>query len=79
MNKRIAVVGAGAIGGYAGAHMARAGHDVTLIDAWPAHVEAIRKEGLHISGMTPAEMIPYMESQKAKWAPLVAASGVTVE
>ncbi len=57
MNKRIVVMGAGAIGGYAGAHMARAGHDVTLIDAWPAHVEAIRKEGLHISGMTPAETV----------------------
>ena len=32
MGKRIAVVGAGAVGGYAGAHMAAAGHDVTLID-----------------------------------------------
>ncbi len=35
--------------------------------------------GAEISGMTPAEMIPYMENQKAKWAPLVAASGVQVE
>ena len=57
MNERIAVVGAGAIGGYAGAHMARAGHDVTLIDAWPEHVEAMRKQGLHVSGMTPAETV----------------------
>lgn len=55
MNERIAVVGAGAIGGYAGAHMARAGHDVTLIDAWPEHVEAMRRQGLQVSGMTPAE------------------------
>ena len=55
MNKRIAVMGAGAIGGYAGAHMTRAGHDVTLIDAWPEHVEAMRKQGLHLSGMTQAE------------------------
>ena len=55
MNKRIAVVGAGAIGGYAGAHMTRAGHDVTLIDAWPAHVDAMRLHGLHVSGMTPEE------------------------
>ncbi|HTD92123.1 MAG TPA: 2-dehydropantoate 2-reductase N-terminal domain-containing protein, partial [Burkholderiales bacterium] len=52
---RIAIIGAGAIGGYAGAHMTRAGHDVTLIDAWPEHVEAMRKHGLHISGMTAAE------------------------
>ncbi len=55
MNKRIAVVGAGAIGGYAGAHMTRAGHDVTLIDAWPAHVDVMRINGLQVSGMTPAE------------------------
>ena len=55
MSKRIAVIGAGAIGGYAGAHMTRAGHDVTLIDAWPEHVAAMRADGLHISGMTPAE------------------------
>ena len=48
-------MGAGAIGGYAGAHMTRAGHDVTLIDAWPEHVDAMRKHGLHVSGMTPAE------------------------
>ena len=32
MSKRIAVVGAGAVGGYVGASLAHAGHDVTLID-----------------------------------------------
>ncbi|MBX9810874.1 MAG: 2-dehydropantoate 2-reductase, partial [Burkholderiales bacterium] len=55
MSKRIAVVGAGAIGGYAGGHMTRAGHDVTLIDAWPEHVEYMRSHGLQLSGMTPQE------------------------
>lgn len=55
MGKRIVVVGAGAIGGYAGGHMTRAGHDVTLIDAWPEHVEQMRAHGLHLSGMSPAE------------------------
>lgn len=55
MNKRIVVVGAGAIGGYAGGHMTRAGYDVTLVDAWPEHVEYMRKHGLQLSGMTPAE------------------------
>lgn len=53
--KRIAIVGAGAVGGYLGAHMTRAGHDVTMIDPWPEHVEIIRSRGLEISGMTPAE------------------------
>ncbi len=52
---RIAVVGAGAVGGYVGAGLAAAGHDVTLIDPWPAHVEAIRAGGMHLSGMTEAE------------------------
>ena len=55
MGKRIVVVGAGAIGGYAGGHMSRAGHDVTLVDAWPEHVEYMREHGLQISGLTEAE------------------------
>jgi 2-dehydropantoate 2-reductase len=55
MGKRIVVVGAGAIGGYAGGLMARAGEDVTLIDAWPEHVEYVRKHGLQLSGVTPQE------------------------
>lgn len=46
---RIVFVGAGAIGSYSGAHLARAGHDVTLIDPFHAHVEAIRANGLHVS------------------------------
>jgi 2-dehydropantoate 2-reductase len=55
MTKRIAFVGAGAIGGYIGANLTALGHDVTLIDAWPAHVEAMRAEGMHLYGMTEAE------------------------
>src|SRR5690348_11579275 len=55
MGKRIAVIGAGAVGGYAGAHMAAAGHDVTLIDPWPAHVEYMKSHGMEIFGMTPQE------------------------
>jgi 2-dehydropantoate 2-reductase len=55
MSKRIAVIGAGAVGGYAGAHMTAAGHDVTLIDSWPEHVEQMKSDGLEIYGMTPAE------------------------
>ena len=55
MGKRIAVVGAGAVGGYLGGHLARTGQDVTLIDPWPEHIETIRKSGLHLSGMTDEE------------------------
>jgi 2-dehydropantoate 2-reductase len=42
---KIAVMGAGAVGCYFGAMLARAGHDVILI-ARPQHVEAIRQHGL---------------------------------
>jgi ketopantoate reductase len=42
MGKRIVVVGAGAVGGYTGAHMAKAGEDVTFIDFWPENVAAIK-------------------------------------
>jgi 2-dehydropantoate 2-reductase len=55
MAKRIAFVGAGAIGGYIGAHLTALGHDVTLIDAWPAHVEAMRNQGMQLYGMTEVE------------------------
>ena len=55
MKKRIVVVGAGAVGGYIAAHLARGGHDVTAVDPWPEHVETIRRQGLDISGMTDAE------------------------
>ena len=55
MAKRIAFVGAGAIGGYIGANLTALGHDVTLIDPWPAHVEAMRADGMHLYGMTEAE------------------------
>src|SRR6266550_8741247 len=49
MRKRIAVVGVGAVGGYTGAHMVRAGEDVTFIDMWPAHVDEMKKNGLRIT------------------------------
>ena len=46
---RIAFIGAGAVGGFYGAQMARQGHDVSFI-ARGAHLEAIRKNGLRIFG-----------------------------
>ena len=44
---KIAILGSGAVGGYYGARLARAGHDVTFI-ARGAHLEAIRSRGLEI-------------------------------
>ncbi|HEV2670190.1 MAG TPA: 2-dehydropantoate 2-reductase [Gemmatimonadales bacterium] len=47
---RFLVWGAGAIGGTLGACLARAGHDVTLVDAVTEHVDAINAAGLRITG-----------------------------
>jgi len=47
---RFLVWGAGAIGGTMGGHLARAAHPVTLVDKERKHIEAIRNEGLKITG-----------------------------
>ena len=47
---RIGIIGAGAIGSVVGGLLTRAGHDVTLVDQWPEHVEAMKREGLRLSG-----------------------------
>jgi 2-dehydropantoate 2-reductase len=49
MGHKIAIVGAGAVGAYAGAHMAQFGEDVTFIDPWPANVETMKAHGLKVS------------------------------
>ena len=48
---KIAVLGVGAIGGVIGAYLTRAGRDVTLMDTWPANIERIRSEGLHVAAV----------------------------
>jgi 2-dehydropantoate 2-reductase len=48
---KITIIGAGAIGGLAGTHMARAGYDVTLVDQWREHVDAINANGVFIDGI----------------------------
>ena len=45
---KIAVLGSGANGASIGADLTRDGLDVTLIEQWPAHVEAMRSSGLTI-------------------------------
>jgi 2-dehydropantoate 2-reductase len=50
---RVAIVGTGAVGASIGVDVARAGIDVTFIDQWPEHVEAIRARGARV--VTPAE------------------------
>jgi len=49
MDDQIAVLGTGAIGSSVGADLTRAGYDVMLIDQWPAHVEAMKADGLRVT------------------------------
>ena len=48
---RIAVIGTGGVGGYFGALLARAGHDVTFV-ARGAHLTAMQEHGLRIDSTT---------------------------
>ena len=58
MIRRIGIIGTGAIGSVVGGLLTKAGHDVTLVDQWPAHVEAMKKNGLRLSGTCGDHVIP---------------------
>jgi 2-dehydropantoate 2-reductase len=55
---RIAILGSGAIGSVVGGMLAKAGRDVTLIDQWPDHVEAMKRHGLRLSGTCGEHVVP---------------------
>jgi 2-dehydropantoate 2-reductase len=55
---RIAILGAGAIGSVVGGMLTKAGGDVTLVDQWPDHVEAMKRHGLRLSGTCGEHVIP---------------------
>lgn len=46
--RKIAVLGAGAIGSSISADLTRAGHDITVVDQWPAQVEALKSGELRV-------------------------------
>lgn len=48
-DRRIAVLGVGAIGSSIAADLIEAGFDVTAIDQWPDHVAAMQSRGLHVT------------------------------
>jgi len=48
MSRKIAMLGVGAIGSSVGADLVDAGEEVLLVDQWPAHVEAMRDNGLRV-------------------------------
>lgn len=43
------IIGAGAAGGTIGAYLGRGGRDVTLVDPWWQHIDAIGREGLRVT------------------------------
>jgi len=47
---RFGIVGAGPVGSIMAAHLANAGHNVTLVDILKAHMDEIKKNGLTITG-----------------------------
>ena len=55
MQKRIAIAGTGALGGYIGGNLAHHGYDVTFIDMWPENLAAISTRGLELDGVTAEE------------------------
>src|SRR5580704_2694239 len=61
---RVAVLGAGGIGGYYGARLAKAGHDVVFI-ARGAHLEAMQERGLTVltpEGESTRSIVPLVAS-----------------
>lgn len=48
---KFTIIGAGAIGGLAGAYLTEAGHDVLLVDRWAEHVAALNEKGMIIDGV----------------------------
>ncbi|PIF75422.1 ketopantoate reductase [Variovorax sp. 54] len=61
---KVAVMGAGAVGCYYGAMLARAGHEVVLIGR-PSHVEAVRAHGLRLEAKTFDVQVPLDASTEA--------------
>ena len=53
MKPKVAVLGAGAMGSLFGSQLAEGGLDVTLIDVWRDHVDAINDGGLRCSPGSP--------------------------
>ena len=58
---RVAVIGAGGVGGYFGARLAQAGHDVTFV-ARGAHLAAMREHGLRVESAVGDVALPRVDA-----------------
>ena len=62
---KIAVLGVGAMGGIVAIGLHRGGQDVTIIDPWKPHAEAIRTTGFQMTG--------YYAGQPIEWRGVIPA------
>ncbi|MFX0067111.1 MAG: 2-dehydropantoate 2-reductase [Candidatus Hermodarchaeota archaeon] len=51
-NFKVAIIGAGPSGGILGAYLTKKNVNVTLVDIWKDHMEAIQRDGLQITGVS---------------------------
>src|SRR3989442_272172 len=67
--KHILIVGAGAIGGLYAAYLAKVA-DVAVLDTNRAHFEAIRQDGLRLTGCTESvtKLAPCSSTSRTGWA-----------
>jgi 2-dehydropantoate 2-reductase len=49
MNRKIAVLGCGAMGSSVSADLTKAGYDITVVDQWPAQIEKLKADGLEVT------------------------------
>lgn len=71
MSMKIAIAGFGALGSRLGVKLQHAGHEVTGIDGWPAHIAAINTDGLTV--------IHEDQAPKKYFVPIVTPTEVTGE
>ena len=55
---KVTIIGSGAMGGLAGSYMTAAGFDVTLVDRWSEHVDAMKRDGMRIYGVRGDKTVP---------------------
>ncbi len=67
---KIAIVGCGAMGSIYASLMSDAGNDVRVVDAWPAHVDAINRIGLRVEGASGDRTVKVPASTRIPEAPV---------
>lgn len=58
---KFGIIGAGPVGSIMAAHLAKAGHNVTLVDILKAHMDEIKRNGLSITGVKDLK-VPFLKN-----------------